>query len=80
MSTGTTHQLDVGALHGALDTVRRFRGITWRAIADETGLSPSTLSRLGQGADIDADALVSLLAWLGHSDGPLGRYIVRVTR
>jgi hypothetical protein len=35
-----------------------------RAVAAETGLSPSTLTRLGQGQKPDADALVTLLAWL----------------
>jgi len=56
------------ALYGSLDVVRRARQLSWRDIAEETGLSPSTLTRLGAGTHPDADGLVSLLAWLGHGD------------
>ncbi len=35
-----------------------------RDVSAETGLSPSTLTRLGQGQKPDADGLVTLLAWL----------------
>ena len=35
-----------------------------RDVAAETGLSPSTLTRIAQGQKPDADALVTLLAWL----------------
>lgn len=79
MSTTTTHQVDIAALHGALDTVRRFRGISWRQIANETGMSPSTLTRLGKGESIDADGFVTLLAWLGHG-AALRPYITKATR
>lgn len=79
MSAGTTHQLDVAALHGALDAVRMFKRTTWSAIAEETGVDPGSLTRLGKGLGVDADALVTLLAWLGHHDGPLGKYIVART-
>ena len=35
-----------------------------RDVAAETGVSPSTLTRLAQGQKPDADTLVTLLAWL----------------
>lgn len=76
MTAGAKHQLDVAALHGALDTVRRFRGISWKQIAAETGVGQSSFTRLGQGQTVDADALVALLVWLGHTEG-LGKFIVR---
>lgn len=64
----SAYRLDTAALHQALDVVRRYRGLTWRDIAAETGLSPSTLTRLVGGHGPDADGLVTLLAWLGHTD------------
>lgn len=60
----STHRLDVPELHRRLDQRRRERGLTWRQLADQTGISPSTLTRIGDGKRPDADALVSLLVWL----------------
>jgi transcriptional regulator with XRE-family HTH domain len=59
-------RLDVAALHAALDRERRQRGeLSWRQIAQQSGVSPSTLSRLGQGHRPDVDSFASLLHWLG---------------
>jgi transcriptional regulator with XRE-family HTH domain len=43
--------------------------MSMRQVAGETGLSPSTLTRLANGQKPDADGLVSLLAWLGIKTG-----------
>jgi transcriptional regulator with XRE-family HTH domain len=67
-------RLDVAALHSALDYVRAHRRMSWKTVADEAGLSPSTLSRLGQGHAPDADGLCALIAWLGPL--PLSRFTV----
>ena len=64
MSDATRKVLDVPALTAALTSVVRHRKITMRDVAAETGLSPSTLTRLAQGQKPDADGLVTLLAWL----------------
>jgi transcriptional regulator with XRE-family HTH domain len=64
MSDLSSHVLDVQALAAAITTVARHRGISLRTVAAETGLSASTITRLTQGQKPDADALVSLLAWL----------------
>lgn len=66
MAETSRHVLDVAALHSAVAAVALHRGISLRAVALETGLSPSTITRLSHGQKPDADALVSLLAWLGH--------------
>lgn len=58
------YQLDVPELHRRLDARRSERALTWRQLADAVGISPSTLTRLGDGKRPDADALVSLLVWL----------------
>jgi transcriptional regulator with XRE-family HTH domain len=64
MSDATNRVLDVTALAAAVTLVARHRKITMREVARETGLSPSSLTRLAQGQKPDADALVTLLAWL----------------
>ena len=60
----TRKALNVQALYEALDLIRGHTGMTWRDIAADTGISPSTLTRISQGHRPDADALVTLLAWL----------------
>lgn len=62
-------RLDVEALYLALDKQRRTRRITWRTVAAEVGVSPSTFTRIGlNGRRPDVDALVRILAWLGTTD------------
>lgn len=63
-----TATFDPDALYVALDRKRRQRRILWRQIAREAGVSPSTLTRIGQGHQIYSDGLVKLMAWLGASD------------
>ncbi len=60
----STHRLDVPALHRRLDDKRRNCGLSWRGVGRETGLPPSTFSRIAHGHPIEADALVTLLVWL----------------
>jgi transcriptional regulator with XRE-family HTH domain len=64
MSTATRCELDTAALSAAILTVSQHRKISLRDVAAETGLSPSTLTRLSQGQKPDADALLTLLVWL----------------
>lgn len=61
-------RLDVDALYVALDRQRRRSRLTWRDIAADADVSPSTLTRIGQGRRPDVDGLVRLLAWLGTTD------------
>jgi transcriptional regulator with XRE-family HTH domain len=56
--------LDVAELNRLLDAQRLARGLSWRGVARDCGLSPSTLSRMQDGKRPDADALVTLLVWL----------------
>jgi transcriptional regulator with XRE-family HTH domain len=58
-------QLDVAALHAALDAERRARDVSWRQLAKEVGVSPSTLTRLANGHRPDVDAFAALVHWLG---------------
>ncbi len=66
MADATRYVLDSAALARAVATIARHRRISMREVAAETGLSPSTLSRLSQGQKPDADGLLTLLVWLGE--------------
>lgn len=60
-------QIDWSALFSALDTKRAAEEKSWREVAGEIGVSPSTLTRMGQGTHPDADTFVALTRWLGLS-------------
>lgn len=59
--------LDTDALHAAISSVAMHRGISLRRVAEESSVSPSTLTRISHGQKPDADGLMSLLTWLGYS-------------
>lgn len=60
-------QLDVDALYAALDQRRKSLGLSWRQAATKAGVSPSTLTRLGQGKRPDVTSFAVLVKWLGVS-------------
>lgn len=62
-----TAQFDVEALHAALDGERIARGLNWKDVSAESGVSASTLTRLSQGKRPDVDSLTALTRWMGLS-------------
>ncbi|WP_328814185.1 helix-turn-helix transcriptional regulator [Rhodococcus sp. NBC_00297] len=60
----TRTKIDVRGLYGALDAERTTRGLSWRQLAKEVGVSPSLLSRLGNDLRPDADGFATLVRWL----------------
>lgn len=60
----SAYQLDVPELRRRLNVRRQERGLTWRQLAEQVDLSPSTFSRLADDKRPDADALITLLVWL----------------
>lgn len=56
--------IDVNGLYAALDAVREDRGISWRQLAKEIGVSPSTLSRLSNDLKPDVNAFAAMVTWL----------------
>jgi transcriptional regulator with XRE-family HTH domain len=56
--------VDVDALYAALDSKRKARETSWREIARELEISPSTFSRMAQGRRPDVDTFATLLHWL----------------
>ena len=49
--------VDVDALYAALDNKRKTHGTSWREIARQLDVSPSTFSRMAQGRRPDVDTL-----------------------
>jgi transcriptional regulator with XRE-family HTH domain len=60
----TKAKIDVRGLHAALDAERQARGLSWRSLAKEIGVSPSLLSRIGNDLRPDADGFATLVRWL----------------
>jgi len=56
--------VNVDALYAALDTKRRSQESSWREIARELDVSPSTFSRMAHGRRPDVDTFATLLRWL----------------
>lgn len=56
---------DVAAFYAALDAQRRAHKMTWRQVAEATGVSASTLTRMAQGRRPDVDGLAALAQWSG---------------
>ena len=57
--------IDAALLYSALDAARQQRQMSWRSLAADIGVSPSLLSRLGNGLKPDTDGFATLVGWLG---------------
>lgn len=62
---GERRTFDAAAFFAALDAEREARGLTWKQVAAEAGVSASTLTRMGQGRKPDVDSLAALAGWSG---------------
>jgi len=58
-------RVNVAALYAALDAARTTKKLSWRQLAAEVGVSPSTMTRLANGNRPDVDAFAALVRWLG---------------
>jgi transcriptional regulator with XRE-family HTH domain len=56
---------DSGRFYSTLNDVRQARGLQWRQVAEQSGISASTLTRMAQGKRPDVDGLASLAQWSG---------------
>lgn len=56
--------VDVQSLHGALDRARESRGLSWRQLAKEIGVSASTISRMANNLKPDVTAFAAMTTWL----------------
>ncbi|MBF6138094.1 helix-turn-helix transcriptional regulator [Nocardia otitidiscaviarum] len=58
-------RVDVAVLRTALDVARQARGLSWRDLAAQAGVSASTLTRLSKGHRPDVDGFAALVQWIG---------------
>src|SRR4051812_16049395 len=58
--------VDVAALYAALEAEKDTRGMSWRQLARDCQLSPSTFTRMANGLRPDVDAFAGLVRWLGQ--------------
>jgi transcriptional regulator with XRE-family HTH domain len=63
MSDSKAGWFDSQGFYRALDAVRISRRITWKVVAQESGVSASTLTRMAQGSRPDVDGLAALATW-----------------
>lgn len=56
--------VDVEGLFDALDIKRRTEKLSWRDVAALVGVSPSTLTRMAQGASPDVEGFGKMVRWL----------------
>lgn len=56
---------DGDAFYRALETTVESRSKNWKQVAEETGVSASTLTRMAKGRKPDAASLAALSAWAG---------------
>ena len=54
---------DNDAFYAALNATRLSRQMTWKDVAEKTGVAASTLTRIGQGSRPDVNGLAALLKW-----------------
>lgn len=56
--------VDVAALYAALDAKRQAEKLSWRGLAQELGITPSTFTRMKDDRRPDVDTFAALLRWL----------------
>lgn len=60
-------EFDAGRFYQSLDVTRAARRLNWKQVAEKSGVSASTLTRLAQGKRPDVDSMAALVAWSGLS-------------
>jgi len=66
-------KFDSASFFSALDSTKVSRGLTWKQVADQSGVSASTLTRMAQGRRPDVDGLAALSDWAGLDIGEFVR-------
>lgn len=58
-------EFNITGFHAALDAQRVAKGLNWKEVAEQSGVSASTLTRMSKGRRPGVDGLALLLAWSG---------------
>lgn len=74
-------QLDITTLIDTIDDERHARRLTWKQVAEQIGVAPTTMSRFkSQGDQPGTAVLVSMLRWLNFDDDRLGTLVNKIIR
>jgi transcriptional regulator with XRE-family HTH domain len=60
---------DAQGFYQAIDAERMSRNLNWKQVAEQSGMSASTLTRLAQGKKPDVDSMSALIGWSGLDSG-----------
>lgn len=60
-------RFDPEALYRALDEQRVARGMSWKQVAAELGVSVATLTRTRLGGRMEVDGVLAMVSWLGRT-------------
>lgn len=60
-----TKDLSMSSFHAVLNAQRVTKGLTWKQVTEQTGISRATLHRIKHGATMSFGTLMALLAWSG---------------
>lgn len=60
-----TKEFDGDAFYAALERSVRAKGANWKMVSQDTGVSQTTLTRMGKGRRPDAASMAALSAWAG---------------
>ena len=61
--TESRSRFDTATYFQALESTVKARGLRWKDVSAQTGISASTLSRMSQGKGPDSASLATLAAW-----------------
>ena len=63
--TQRLEKIDFDSFYKTLKSTVVARGVSWKMVSEQTGVSQSTLSRMSKGRQPDASSFTALSAWLG---------------
>lgn len=70
-------RFDSKSLYEALDKNRNARGLSWREVSAEIGVSVSTITRTRSGGRMEVDGMLAMVAWLGV---PVETFVIESAR
>jgi Trp operon repressor len=65
-------RFDSRALYQALEAQRLARGLSWREVSEQIGVSVATITRTHNGARMEVDGMLAMVTWLGV---PVERFV-----
>jgi transcriptional regulator with XRE-family HTH domain len=59
------NRFDLGGLFSAVAGERERRGLSWAELSRQVGVAASTIRRMAEADDAEADGVLALIGWLG---------------